>query len=291
MQLFAPLRSLEGCCLLLISCNFVILQVRAPPEAPPRHDDTSDVKKNLANKKINAFSGFGHGFYFWNFRTDIYEPSWSYTLALELGWIPKGNLREEQIVNACEREDSSEITCVAKKKAPEKNIKTALSYIYEVEKKNGTAEAKAVANMTGHELHEVADREISGFFQKYRHTGATCDFGGVGMLVETSKADKNSEDDYFVITDDEYFTSGGRPRYHGPKIWIIVVCVAAGTFVLTAAGFVIAMRTSKTFNQKVRAAPAFRRISHSHNSLLRLAFDLPDEYEQIGETHQEAVKF
>jgi len=51
------------------------------------------------------------------------------------------------------------------------------------------------------------------------------------------------------------------------------------------------MRTSKTFNQKVRAAPAFRRISHSHNSLLRLAFDLPDEYEQIGETHQEAVKF
>jgi glucan 1,3-beta-glucosidase len=31
---------------------------------------------HLASKKINAFSGIGHGFYFWNFRTDLNNPQW-----------------------------------------------------------------------------------------------------------------------------------------------------------------------------------------------------------------------
>ena len=52
--------------------------IRAPPNAPPQLDDTDDVMKRLAAKKIEAFSGIGHGFFFWNFRTDLYEPQWSY---------------------------------------------------------------------------------------------------------------------------------------------------------------------------------------------------------------------
>jgi len=39
--------------------------VTAPPEAPRGKDDTDDVMMRLAEKKINAFSGIGHGFYFW----------------------------------------------------------------------------------------------------------------------------------------------------------------------------------------------------------------------------------
>mmetsp|Transcript_39602 Transcript_39602/g.83244 ORF Transcript_39602/g.83244 Transcript_39602/m.83244 type:complete len:207 (+) Transcript_39602:257-877(+) len=34
-------------------------------------------------KKISTFSGIGHGFYFWNFRTNLSNPQWAYMLALE----------------------------------------------------------------------------------------------------------------------------------------------------------------------------------------------------------------
>ena len=39
--------------------------VHAPPQAPKHLDDTDDVMKHLAWKKIDAFAGIGHGFYFW----------------------------------------------------------------------------------------------------------------------------------------------------------------------------------------------------------------------------------
>ena len=48
--------------------------IKAPPEAPRGRDATDEVMTNLARKKINVFSGIGHGFYFWNFRTDV---SWN----------------------------------------------------------------------------------------------------------------------------------------------------------------------------------------------------------------------
>jgi hypothetical protein len=35
--------------------------IRAPPEAPKHLDDTDNVMTRLAYKKINAFSGIGHG--------------------------------------------------------------------------------------------------------------------------------------------------------------------------------------------------------------------------------------
>lgn len=261
--------------------------VRAPPQAPKRLDDTLDVMQNLAKKKINAFSGIGHGFYFWNFRTDLYEPYWSYMLALELGMIPKGSLNDDSIINACNREDSSDIRCVAKKHALDENIRGALGYIYEVEDKSKTPEAKAVANMTGTALHDTADKVIDEFFQKYRHQGFTCDFGGVGMLIEKSKEKSHEGDDEFVYgNDDEYFIGG---QLRGPKLWVVIVTVAACTFVLTAVGFLIGMRTSKIFNKKVRNAPLFRPIARSHNSLVRLTFDLPDNPE--ADEYEEVVKF
>lgn len=43
--------------------------IRAPPEAPKHLDDTDTVMTELALQKIEAFSGIGHGFFFWNFRS------------------------------------------------------------------------------------------------------------------------------------------------------------------------------------------------------------------------------
>lgn len=79
--------------------------IKAPPQAPRRLDDTDDVMTRLAYKKIDAFSGIGHGFYFWNFRTDLYEPQWSYMAALDRGWMPRGNLDDEGVKTACLHED------------------------------------------------------------------------------------------------------------------------------------------------------------------------------------------
>ena len=39
--------------------------VRAPPNAPQHLDDTDNVMRNIALKKLDAFAGIGHGFYFW----------------------------------------------------------------------------------------------------------------------------------------------------------------------------------------------------------------------------------
>ena len=54
--------------------------IKAPPEAPRGRDATDEVMTNLARKKINAFSGIGHGFYFWNFRTDVSWNNLSFSL-------------------------------------------------------------------------------------------------------------------------------------------------------------------------------------------------------------------
>ena len=81
--------------------------VEAPPRAPRGYDDTDNVMKLLAYKKISAYSGVGHGFYFWNFRTDLDEPHWSYMLAVERGWIPQGNFNDLKIRDACRSEDNN----------------------------------------------------------------------------------------------------------------------------------------------------------------------------------------
>ncbi len=71
-------------------------------EAGFDEDATHEVMTALAKKHISSYYGHGHGFYFWNFRTDLYEPRWSFMLALEKGWIPKYDLTDDAIVNTCQ---------------------------------------------------------------------------------------------------------------------------------------------------------------------------------------------
>jgi glucan 1,3-beta-glucosidase len=170
--------------------------VSDPPEAPRGRDGTDEVMTHLAAKKISAFSGIGHGFYFWNFRTDLNNPQWSYMLALERGWIPKGNLNDESITNACEREDEGAFLCNANRDAPEGTIKNGMGYALGQEEKDATY----LDSMTGDELFDEADEVFNDFWQAHRSEGATCDFGGAAMLAEVNKT--HTEDYY--NTDDFY---------------------------------------------------------------------------------------
>jgi hypothetical protein len=249
--------------------------VRAPPEAPPRHDDTLNVMRNLASKKINAFSGIGHGFYFWNFRTDLYEPYWNYMLAIELGYIPKGNLNDDSVVKACDKEDSSEIRCIANRRAPEKNVHAALAYIFSVENVDD-----ADANLTGDELYETADTVIDSFWQTHRHEDATCDFGGVGVLVASDINPDEKTDDEIYGNDDEYF--GGGAHLDPMEIILLADGVGLGTFLLTLVCFISAMRTNKKFNRLVREAPVFIPIARTQSAMIRKSLMLDHhEYQEI----------
>lgn len=251
--------------------------IRAPPQAPKHLDDTDDVMTRLAYKKINAFSGIGHGFYFWNFRTELYEPGWSYMAALERGWIPKGNLNDPKIMNACRKEDNGEFRCVSKHQQLESSIKNGVNYCLQEEGKNESY----VEGLSGKALREEADRVFNEFWQKHRTLGATCDFGGVATLVELNQT--ITDDDWVAGDDDEYF---GRVVYVSTNVWAIVGTVIVASIIGGVIGFVVAMNVNKDFNRKVRKSRVF--TSFSSNSALRksLAFDKFD-YDDLGDVPEE----
>jgi glucan 1,3-beta-glucosidase len=167
--------------------NAVTNLMQHPPAAPDGLDDTDEVMTQLAFKKINSFSGFGHGFYFWNFRTDVYEPDWSYMAALERGWIPDGNLNDESITNACVKEDNGLYECIAKSGQLDSALQGNIEFVLKAQGPstdlinvtivNGAVDTSFLTNMTGSNLTDLADRAYNEYWQKHRVTGATCDFG------------------------------------------------------------------------------------------------------------------
>ena len=244
--------------------------VRAPPQAPKHLDDTDNVMTHLAYKKINAFSGIGHGFYFWNFRTDLEEPMWSYTLALERGWIPRGNLNDEKIRNACVIEDNFLFKCVLKGDVAEQSVKDALKYILHEKGNDATAADNSTLDLTGQDLLTQAGELVSEFFEDNKGLGVTCDFGGIAMLVEENRT--ITDDDFLGWDDDEYQVV----VYRGPDVLMITLIVLLALIVGSISGFFLAMHLSKKFNKKVRESKMFRKISSSQNSLVRRSFALPD---------------
>ena len=178
--------------------------IRAPPEAPKKLDDTDTVMAQLALKKIQAFSGIGHGFFFWNFRTDLYEPQWSYMAALDRGWIPKDNLRDPKLYDACHREDVGDYKCVIKKGQLDKNIIGAITYIFDESNITDTPRAQEILQLSGSDLTNAAQSVITDYFESTRMAGTTCDFGGIAMLTESNRT--ITDDDNVQFDDDSYYT-------------------------------------------------------------------------------------
>ena len=227
---------------------------------------------HLAYKKINAFAGVGHGFYFWNFRTDLYEPRWSYMAALERGWIPKDNLNDVRIQNACNAEDQGLFKCILKGKILEATLKGALQYIIEQKNTSGTLvdDDFAILGLSGDELMSEGGELISDFYEENKIAGVTCDFGGVAMLIEENRT--VTDDDFLGWEDDEYY----EVVYRGPNIVVICVLVLLAVLIGSLIGFFLAMHLNQGFNQKVRKSKMFRRISASQNPYVRKSFALPN---------------
>lgn len=222
----------------------------APPEAPRGRDGTDEVMELLALKKISAFSGIGHGYYFWNFRTELYSPQWSYLLALERGWIPKGNLNDQRIVNSCHREDNGEFTCQANRDAPASSVKEGLTYALREEGQD----TDHIAGLAGDDLYDEADTVFSELWESHRAKGATCDFGGAATLVEQNKT---YTDDYYT---DDYYNVYEVKEF---PMWKIVVFSIIGALAGAVAGFFLAMKYHPGFNRAVRQSVMLRPMTSS----------------------------
>lgn len=258
--------------------------VRAPPKAPVHLDDTDVVMTHLAYKKISAFSGIGHGFFFWNFRTDVDEPEWSYLLALERGWIPTGSFNDPKIQDSCMNEDEMAYKCIVKRNAPDDGIKDAVEYIFS-QQNNETAasEGKSILNLEGKELRERAEDLITQYFESNKGAGVTCDFGGIAMMVEENRT--ITDDDFLGWDDDEYFR---EVIYRGPKVWLLTAIIAVGILLGLLIGFVVGMRTNKGFNQYVRKSSLFLPLSKSKNSFVRSSLALDSlQYVDISAAMQD----
>lgn len=227
-----------------------MMWITSPPEALKGRDGTDEVMSLLAIKKISAFSGIGHGFYFWNFRTDLYEPHWSYMLALERGWIPKGNLNDERILDSCHREDTGAFLCVSNRGAPEDTIKNGMRYALGEE--NRTADY--IENLHFDDLFDEADEIFSDYWNAHRAVGATCDFGGAAQLVE-----KNITRDADYYTDDYY----NFVEVNTFPVWKIVAFSILGVLVGGVTGFTLAMKLNPRFSRMVRSSQMLRPMTSS----------------------------
>eukprot|EP00588_Corethron_pennatum_P017258 CAMPEP_0194307134 /NCGR_PEP_ID=MMETSP0171-20130528/3994_1 /TAXON_ID=218684 /ORGANISM="Corethron pennatum, Strain L29A3" /LENGTH=820 /DNA_ID=CAMNT_0039059029 /DNA_START=105 /DNA_END=2567 /DNA_ORIENTATION=+ len=240
--------------------------ILAPPAAPNGRDASNEVMTNLARKKINTFFGIGHGFYFWNFRTELEEPHWDYMEAVRRGWIPAGTFNTPKVTTACRREDEGSFTCQLNRYAETETIKGAVSYCLSVEKED----QEWLGNVSDSTLRKKAPDIINMFWKKHRLNGATCDFGGIAYLVE----DKEISDDEF---DDSYETEyENRERNPAFYLFYSFMPFLLGLIIATL-GFILFMKTNKRFNVKVRSMSIFKKArNHSvftgRNSLLGASY-------------------
>jgi hypothetical protein len=198
--------------------------------------------------------------------------------ALERGWIPKGSLNDVKVQNACAREDSGDFKCVVKKGQIDQVVHDAVAYALDVQNLTDTKDGQAVLNLSGSALHDAANTILGDFFDKYRHTGATCDFGGVAMLIESNLT--LSDDDSIYYGDDEYFQV---IVHEGPNWWIMALIGVGIALVAGLFGFILAMRYSPSFNRKVRQTTVFRPLTASKSHLVRSSLALPalEDYDEL----------
>lgn len=158
-----------------------------PKSSPFVKDDSLNVDQNvlkeLAHKKISSFSRSTHGWYFWNFRTEI-SLRWDYLRAVEQGWIPK-NIEElnPNLDSSCLKEDQGSYLCLSKRNIFEETIKGGL---YWVEMTEGVTQSNLswIDKLHGHQLTNHADDIFNNFWHQNYIDGVSCDFGGAAELIE-----------------------------------------------------------------------------------------------------------
>lgn len=120
---------------------------------------------------------------------------------MDRGWIPKGSLHDSKLKQACIREDDGDYKCVLKRGQLDKNVIVALVFVFDADNIDNPS-SQSMLKLTGADLETAARPVISDYFDQHRHEGITCDFGGIALLVESTRA--ITDDDSIGLDDDSY---------------------------------------------------------------------------------------
>ncbi|DAZ97649.1 TPA: hypothetical protein N0F65_003967 [Lagenidium giganteum] len=142
--------------------------------------DDHELTRNLATKKLNAFA-LGHGWYFWNFKTEL-DTKWNFMELIRKGVFPKNvssYTDEDGVSTACEREDKGDFVCAAKRGVHRYELENGLKYACNAPNVNCTDIEKRFLTLV-----EQCDYAFNAYWHAEREKGATCDFGGAAHLLE-----------------------------------------------------------------------------------------------------------
>ena len=151
----------------------------------------NEITMQLTRKKLHAWSEVSHGFYMWNFRSEL-APRWDYLKAHANGWFPltMQNLNHE-VAEACDKEDQGLFLCQAKRGIFESTIIAGMNYCcgYDPDCEGLTD------GLTGPDLLKAADKLFNNYWSSHRTLGTTCDFGGAAEIVDLPKGNATDTDD------------------------------------------------------------------------------------------------
>ena len=152
-------------------------------------------------------------------------------------------------------------------------VRGAVEYVLGAENKTSTDEGKAILDLSGDALQEAAGKVLSDYFDANRHSGVTCDFGGIAFLIEENQT--LADDDSLGLDDDEYF------RYVEVRTpaWIIALIIVGAVLVGCGGGivgFIFAMRNNQKFNQRIRETALFNPLTKTTSKMIRSTCALDD---------------
>jgi glucan 1,3-beta-glucosidase len=144
-----------------------------------RPQDDIEFTRNLNLKKLNAFAN-GHGWYFWNFKTE-FDSKWDFLALVRQGVFPKNvsaYQAHEEVFSACEKEDKGDFLCRAKRGVPAWDLENGLGFVC-----GDGVDCTGLADKFP-TIEERCDWAYNEYWHQHRESGATCDFGGSAHLVE-----------------------------------------------------------------------------------------------------------
>lgn len=143
--------------------------------------DDAAFTRNLNMKKLNAFA-VGHGWYFWNFKTE-FGSRWNFLELVRQGAFPKNVSNydaDDDVFSACADEDEGAFLCAAKRGARHFELESGLAFAC------GDSAGKVdCTDLTTRfdTLEERCDYVFNEYWHAHREDGATCDFGGAAHLL------------------------------------------------------------------------------------------------------------
>ncbi|RHY15813.1 hypothetical protein DYB36_007756 [Aphanomyces astaci] len=146
-----------------------------------------DFTTKLNRKKLNGYQ-VGHGWYFWNFKTEL-DFTWDFLQLARAGVFPKNvsHYEPDEVDDACLREDKGQFVCKAKRGVKQFELENGLKYACN----SPGVDCKGI-NETYATLVERCDYAYNAYWHLEREKGATCDFGGSAHLVSVEGTDEEN---------------------------------------------------------------------------------------------------